>query len=98
MARRENRAAGLEPSSHSIALSARLPHENLITHFIFNAYWEPLEFELPDGNRGPWQRWIDTALDAPNDIVPWQDAPTVSGSRYMAGPRSVVSLYTEVSE
>ena len=34
-------------SSHSIALSAHLPHENVITHLIFNAYWEPLEFELP---------------------------------------------------
>jgi isoamylase len=85
-------------SSHSIALSAHLPHENVITHLIFNAYWEPLEFELPDGNRGPWKRWIDTALDAPNDIVPWQDAPAVLGSRYVAGPRSIVSLHTEVSE
>jgi isoamylase len=85
-------------SSHTIALSAHLPHENVITHLIFNAYWEPLEFELPGGNRGPWKRWIDTALDAPNDIVPWQDAPTVLGSGYVAGPRSVVSLYTEVGD
>ena len=85
-------------SSHSIALSAHLPHENVITHLIFNAYWEPLEFELPNGNRGPWKRWIDTALDSPNDIVPWRDAPTVPGFKYVAGPRSVVSLHTEVSE
>jgi glycogen operon protein len=85
-------------SSHSIALSAHLPHENIITHLIFNAYWEPLEFELPDGNRGPWKRWIDTALDAPNDIVPWWDAPTVPGFQYVAGPHSVVALHTEVSE
>jgi len=85
-------------TSHSIALSAHMPHENVITHFIFNAYWEPLEFELPDGNRGPWKRWIDTALDAPNDIVSWWDSPTVPGFQYVAGPRSVVSLYTEVSE
>jgi isoamylase len=85
-------------SSHSIALSADLSEERAITHLIFNAYWEPLEFELPDGNRGPWKRWIDTALDPPNDIVPWPDAPTVSGCRYVAGPRSVVVLYTKASE
>jgi glycogen operon protein len=85
-------------SSHSIALSAHLPHENIITHLIFNAYWEPLEFELPDGNGGPWKRWIDTALDAPNDIVPWWDSPTVPGFKYVAGPRSVVALHAEVSE
>jgi isoamylase len=85
-------------SSHSIALSAHLPHENVVTHVIFNAYWERLEFELPDGTLGPWKRWIDTALDPPNDIVAWQEAPTVSGSRYGAGPRSVVCLYTEVGD
>jgi len=85
-------------SSHSIALSAHLPHENIITHMIFNAYWEPLEFELPDRNRGPWKRWIDTALDAPNDIVPWADAPAVPGFKYVAGPRSVVALHAEVSQ
>ncbi|MBV9770523.1 MAG: glycogen debranching protein GlgX [Bryobacterales bacterium] len=85
-------------SSHSIALSAHLPDENVITHLIFNAYWEALEFELPDGNRGPWKRWIDTALDSPNDIVPWPHAPVVLGPKYVAGPRSVVALHTEVSE
>jgi glycogen operon protein len=52
-------------SSHSIALSAHLPDENVITYLIFNTYWEPLEFELPDGNVGSWRRWIDTALDSP---------------------------------
>ncbi len=63
---------------------------------IFTAYGEPLEFELPDGNRGPWKRWIDTALDSRNDIVPWQDAPALPVSRYVAGPRSVVVLHTAV--
>jgi glycogen operon protein len=85
-------------SSHSIALTAHLPNEKVTAHLIFNAYWEPLEFELPDGNRGPWKRWIDTTLDPPNDIVHWLDAPIVSGSTYVAGPRSVVALHTEAPE
>ena len=33
--------------SHSVALSAELPKEGLLVHLIFNAYWEPLDFELP---------------------------------------------------
>ena len=85
-------------SSHSIALSAHLPHDNVITHLIFNAYWEPLDFELPEGNCGVWKRWIDTALDAPNDIVSWKDSPIVADSKYAAGPRSVVVLHTEMTE
>ena len=33
--------------SHSVALSAQLPGEGLVVYFIFNSYWEALEFELP---------------------------------------------------
>ncbi len=68
--------------------------EGLLFHFILNAYWEPLEFELPRvGEGSSWRRWIDTALDSPHDIVPWQTAPTVSGSSYRVEARSVVFLY-----
>ena len=85
-------------SSHSIALSAHLPDENILTYLIFNAYWEPLEFDLPGNARSNWKRWIDTALDAPNDIVSWWESPIVPGLKYVAGPRSVVALHTEVSQ
>ena len=81
------------PSSHSIALSAHLAKENLIYHLIFNAYWEPLEFELPGRQSRAWRRWIDTSLDPPEDIVIWQASPAISGSTYLAGPRSCGSVY-----
>ena len=64
-------------------------------HVLLNAYWEPLEFELPpasDGARGPWRRWIDTSLDSPHDIVDWALAPLVPGGTYRAESRSVVVL------
>ena len=61
-------------------------------HAIFNAYWEPLAFALPRAGEEPWRRCIDTALDSPDDIRPWKDAPAVSGKRYQAQPRSVVLL------
>jgi glycogen operon protein len=85
--------------SHSVALGAELKKEGFRFHLILNAYWEPLPFELP-GLEGEhlWRRWIDTALDSPNDIVPWQTAPAVSGDVYRADARSVVMLFTGRTE
>jgi glycogen operon protein len=85
------------PWSHSLALSAQLPHENATYHIILNAYWEPLNFELPPEKGGPWKRWIDTALESPDDIVSWRDAGPIAGYTYRAEPRSVVILYKEMS-
>jgi len=65
-------------------------------HVILNAYWEPLQFELPsrsNGARDPWRRWIDTFLDSPHDIVDWEQAPSVPGLTYRTEPRSVVVLF-----
>jgi isoamylase len=62
---------------------------------VTNAFWEPLDFELPiDRHREPWRRWIDTSLDSPEDIVPWQAAAAVGDPRsYRVDPRSVVVLW-----
>jgi glycogen operon protein len=87
------------PSSHSLALTAELKDERRQAHFIFNAYWEPLEFELPpldEGGGHAWRRWIDTALDCPHDIVPWETAPAIAGPRYRAEARSVVVLFADL--
>jgi glycogen operon protein len=82
--------------SRSVALGAEMWKAGLYVHLILNAYWEPLDFELPapdNGSENPWQRWIDTALDSPEDIVPWLAAPAVPGNTYRVGARSVVVLY-----
>ncbi len=82
--------------SHSVAFSAELKKEKQLLHLILNAYWEPIEFELPrisDEGGASWCRWVDTAFDSPHDIVPWQTAPPFTGRTYQAGPRSVVVLY-----
>jgi glycogen operon protein len=78
--------------SHSIAFSAEMPKEQMLVHLILNAYWEPLEFELPPA-AGPWRRWFDTSLPSPQDIVEWEKAAPAPGGAYRAGPRSVVVLY-----
>jgi isoamylase len=81
--------------SHSIAFSAELRGEGLVVYFAFNAYWEPLSFELPQIEGGEsWRRWIDTYLEAPQDIVPWQEALGVPDHAYRVGPRSVVVLWS----
>ena len=84
--------------SHSLAFTAEARNEKLLFHLILNAYWEPLEFELPQPGNGDdsWHRWIDTTLDSPQDIVEWQTAPPVQGRAYLAGPRSVVVLFARV--
>lgn len=82
--------------SHSVALSAELPRQDLLVYFIFNAYWEPLDFELPGIRTGKgysWRRWIDTFQETPEDIVAWQEASTVPEGTYRAGPRSVAVLW-----
>jgi isoamylase len=85
--------------SHSVALTAEVWRQGLLFHLIVNAYWEPLDFDLPplDQEYGPlWHRWINTGLDSPNDIVQWQTAPAVSGSTYRVEARSVVVLFADV--
>jgi len=84
------------PDSHSIAVTVELKRDGLLVHFILNAYWEPLEFELPLRQGEPWRRWIDTALDSPQDIASWQKAAVVVGSVYRAEARSVVVLFATV--
>ncbi len=87
------------PNSHSIAFTVELRKEKLLVHFLLNAYREQLEFELPQVQNGEgriWYRWIDTALDSPHDIVPWETAPPIPGHAYRAQERSVVVLFARI--
>ncbi|CEF49090.1 unnamed protein product [uncultured bacterium] len=84
-------------SSHSIAFTVEVGE--LLFHVILNAYWLPLDFELPrldSAGEDPWHRWIDTALDSPHDILEWDRAQSVPGYAYRAESRSVVMLLTGV--
>jgi len=86
-------------SSRSIAFTVEIRREKLLFHVILNAYWQPLNFELPrvnEAGKNPWRRWIDTALDSPYDILQWETAESVPGYAYRAESRSVVMLFAEV--
>jgi len=81
-------------ASHSLVLAAELPEHKQRFCLILNAYWEPLDFELPplSAGLGGWRVWIDTSLEPPGEIVEWRAARPFSGESYRASPRSMVVL------
>jgi glycogen operon protein len=79
-------------SSLSIALEAELTGEGLNFYLMLNAYWEPLNFELPKLKDSPWRRWVDTSLPSPLDIVAFEAASSIFDSKYQVGAHSVVML------
>ncbi len=58
-------------------------------HVILNAFWEPVEFEVPR-LKPPvfWRRVICTAAESPQDIQKAESAPIHSDATYLAPPRS----------
>jgi glycogen operon protein len=81
--------------SHSLAFTLRTLRASFLLHGMLNAYWKPLTFELPPiptESRQRWRRCIDTALESPDDIYPWSEAPLVAQTTYVVQPRSVVLL------
>ncbi|HJV66946.1 MAG TPA: glycogen debranching protein GlgX [Geomonas sp.] len=81
--------------SRSIALTAWSLSGRTVFHFMVNAWWEPLEFELPPVDELPgrcWCRWLDTSLPSPQDIVPAGEAPVVAGGSYTVPPRSMAAV------
>jgi isoamylase len=84
--------------SHGLALNARLVQEGVDFHLMFNAYWEPLDFELPRPTEGgSWHVWIDTAAPSPDDIVPTAEVRPFSGGTYPMQPRSLAMLISRPS-
>ena len=81
--------------SHSFALTFRGIRARYLLHGMFNAYWEPLTFDLPPvpaESRQRWRRCMDTALASPDDIYPLDQAPLIAEAEYVVQPRSVVVL------
>ncbi|WP_044300943.1 glycogen debranching protein GlgX [Rhodopirellula sallentina] len=79
--------------SHSISFT--IPTLEVWYHLIFNTYWKPIEFELPEVPRkfNPWKRMIDTDLPSPDDIG--SGVEIVDSSSFVAQPRSCVVLLSE---
>ncbi|MBV9723637.1 MAG: glycogen debranching enzyme, partial [Gammaproteobacteria bacterium] len=85
-------------NSHTLACTVRSGPGRVPfwLHVMFNAYWEPLDFELPAMPKtsiSGWQRWIDTARESPEDIVDSPEAQRAAGTHYRVMARSVVALF-----
>ena len=79
--------------SHALAFSLRHPQAGEYLHIILNAYWEPLEFEIPPvGKDEAWHRIVDTSLNSPDDFYPLETAPIFSKKLYAVEARSAVVL------
>jgi glycogen operon protein len=86
------------PQSHSLAVTARGPRLGAVLHLMLNAYWEPLDVELPpvpSECQGPWRRWVDTYRPPPEDICEWRFGVPVTTAHYNVQPRSLVILVTQ---
>jgi isoamylase len=81
--------------SHSLAFTLTHPSSNEILHVMLNAYWEPLDFELPPVRyRKQWRRIADTALPSPDDFCEPAEAPAVKAATYQVASRAAVLLLT----
>jgi len=77
--------------SRALAFTLRSLHGGFLLHGMLNACWEPLTFELPavaHEDAGSRRRCIDTALESPDDIRPWSQAPWVKQLHYQADARA----------
>ena len=81
------------PISHSLAFSVR--GQSGLFHLMFNAYREPLEFELPPASEQgleDWRRIIDTARESPDDFCERGVPCPAEADRYRVESHSVVVL------
>jgi len=87
-------APDVSDTSRALAMSRTSPSGKDVFYVMVNAYWEPLDFALPDApaTTQGWRLWIDTSRPSPGDIYPRDDAPPVAENLYPVGPRSVVAL------
>ena len=84
--------------SHTLAFTLRHPEAKEQLHIMFNAYWEPLIFELPDlGPHERWHRIVDTAVAPPRDFCYPDEAPVFESHLYPVEPRSSVVLMSQAS-
>jgi glycogen operon protein len=78
--------------SRSLVLEIRPPQSEKTYVFIFNAYWDDLEFELPKARSGKWGLFIDTSLEDGEDILKDGVSKKYYYQTYTSKARSTVVL------
>jgi len=84
--------------SHSLAFTLHDYPGDVDIHVIVNAYWESLDFELPEPPQGMgWHQEVDTHLASPADLPDEGSRPAVTAAHYRVAPRCVVILVASPS-
>ncbi|MCL4869578.1 MAG: glycogen debranching protein GlgX [Anaerolineae bacterium] len=79
--------------SRSLAFTLRHTLRGEMIHILLNAYWQPLQFELPPlSPQEQWHRVVDSFLPSPDDYVTPDAAAPHPAFTYTAQPRSSVVL------
>lgn len=82
-------------SQNSHVLCFTLHGQKNLFHFIYNAYWQSLEFELPSKNgigTRPWKKMIDTSMESPSDFCDLESACLIRDAVHPVPDRSIVVL------
>ncbi|OAN14202.1 glycogen debranching enzyme [Photobacterium jeanii] len=90
---------GIEPHqpdwgerSHTLALTVNHPLTDDELYVVCNAYWDPLEFTIPDREQTDWHLVIDTAAPSPCDIYSVDEAPRYADNSVVVTGRSMVVM------
>lgn len=82
--------------SHSLAFQLYHPETNEHLFVALNAFWEDLEFQIPqlpiEVNNGKWKRIVDTSLSPPEDCCLNGHKPQWVQTQYKLSARSILVL------
>ncbi len=81
--------------SHSIILEVQRAEYEVRLILIFNSYWQTLDFELPKLINKKWLRFIDTSLQAGEDIHQAGQKEYYYTNKYTVQAHSTVVLFSE---
>lgn len=81
-----------DPTGLALAMTLGAREERNDLHIMFNMYWYPLDFDLPDVDGKKWYRAIDTSLASPDDIAEIGKETVHKSSSCKVNARSIVVL------
>jgi isoamylase len=66
-------------------------------YVMINAYWEDLDFQVPEATSAEWRRVVDTSLESPRDFLEPGGESSLESLHYRVAARSVAVLLRERS-
>ncbi|MGF1761389.1 glycogen debranching protein GlgX [Photobacterium sagamiensis] len=82
--------------SHSLALTVNHPITKDEIYVICNAYWDPLEFTLPERELTGWHVLINTAESSPRDIYAIDEVPAYPYQTILVKGRTMVVMIAKL--